>query len=254
MAAPTFVKASNSATDAGGVWDAPTFVSNVTAGNIVVIQILQDGATSGAVAATSYSNLEALDGTDSSANYIGAFQVGGTSLAILHLWIGRAIANDFGTRISGTNSTSEDLYMRSYEFTTCSTGTTLATVIENGTAGATANGSGTSATVADAGVTTLGADRLALNLVAENDDNAIAAFTGQSGGTWAEAVAEYADAGGTDGMIQLQTAAMASAGTINGGTATSPDATDGWGVVGFALIGTTAGYSTFEKVGSGVLL
>jgi hypothetical protein len=33
---------------------------------------------------------------------------------------------------------------------------------------------------------------------------------------------------------------FASTSTINGGTQTNADATDGWGVVGFALIGTTA--------------
>jgi hypothetical protein len=32
---------------------------------------------------------------------------------------------------------------------------------------------------------------------------------------------------------------IGSGSTIDGGTATNPDATDGWGVVGFALIGTT---------------
>jgi hypothetical protein len=55
-----------------------------------------------------------------------------------------------------------------------------------------------------------------------------------SGGTWVEAVAEYATATGTDGCIQLQTADMASAGTINGGTYTML-ASDGWGVIGFAI-------------------
>jgi hypothetical protein len=102
--------------------------------------------------------------------------------------------------------------MRSYLFRDVSTGTTLATVIENVTAGATVNGAGTSATVADSGVTTLGPDRLALQFTAINDDNAQTIFTGAglSGGIWAEAVAEYADSGGTDGSIGLQTAAIIS--------------------------------------------
>lgn len=75
-----------------------------------------------------------------------------------------------------------------------------------------------SATVTDAGVTTLGANRLACNFVATSGDTPIGDFTGETGGDWVEA-AEF-DATGV-GQIQLQTATIASAGTINGGTLTS---------------------------------
>jgi hypothetical protein len=104
------------------------------------------------------------------------------------------------------------------------------------------NGVDTSTTVSDTGVTTLGPDRLALQLVAANDNIAIDAFVGETGGDWVEAAAEYADSAGTDGMVQLQTAAMATAGTIDGGSDTVVSA--GWGVVGFALIGTTVAATT----------
>lgn len=240
MAAPTFVKALNSLTDAGGAWAVSFDTSPTSVGDIIIFHVLQDGATTGAVALTTITagRIEDLAGTDNAVTFIGEFAVGGSAEARQYLWIGRVIATTGGTQWSGTNSTSEDVYPRAYEFTSCSTGTTLATVIENVTAGATVNSTGTSATAADASVTTTGPDRLALNLVAVNDDNAIGAFTGQSGGTWVEAVAEFAESSGTDGMIQLQTAAMASAGTIDGGTASITDS-DAWGVVGFALIGTT---------------
>jgi len=76
-----------------------------------------------------------------------------------------------------------------------------------------------SATVTDAGVTTLGADRLACNFVATSGDTAIGNFTGETGGDWTEAVAEFSVTG--DGQVQLQTAAMPTTGTINGGTLTS---------------------------------
>lgn len=246
MAAPTFVQASDGLTDAGGAWLAlGTFPGVLTVGNIVILQVLQDGGTSGAVGITSASvALEALDGTDQALTYIGEFPVGGSSQAFQHIWIGRALQATNQVSVSGTNSTAEDVYARYYEFANVSTGTTLATVIENGSAGATANGAGTSATIADTGVTTLGADRLALNFVAGNDDNALDAFTGESGGDWTEAVAEYAESAGTDGVIGLQVATIASAGTINGGTDGWVDGTDSWGVVGFALIGTTAGGPT----------
>jgi hypothetical protein len=58
---------------------------------------------------------------------------------------------------------------------------------------------------------------LALNFVAVNDDNAIAVFTGQSGGIWAE-VAEYAESSGTDGAIQLQYSVVGD--TVYGGPGT----------------------------------
>lgn len=239
MAAPTYNGAQIGATDAGGAW---SYNLSTGIGDVYIVQVLQDGATSGAVAATTFgAGVANLAGTTSAMDYLGEFPVGASSEALQHLWIGRGVAA--GGSIAGTNSTSEDLYIRQYRFATVRTiaggGISVATVIENGTAGATVNSTGTSTTVADASVTTLGADRLAVNLVAANDDIALDAFTGQSGGTWVEAVAEYAEASGTDGAIQLQTAAMASAGTIDGGTDTIVSAA--WGVVGFALIGTTAG-------------
>lgn len=239
MAAPTFNLASIGATDAGGAW---AFNTDTSIGRVIVVQIIQDGSTSGAVVATAFgAGVANLAGTTSAMNYLGEFPVGASSEAFQHLWIGRSVAA--GGSISGTNSTSEDLYFRQYSFndvrTAAGGGVSVATVIENGTAGATVNSTGTSATAADASVTTLGADRLAVNFLAINDDNAFAGFTGQSGGTWATR-ASYAEASGTDGAIYLVDAAMASAGTINGGTGSITDS-DAWGVVGFALIGTTAG-------------
>jgi len=240
MAAPSYMYTGAGATDAGGAW---SYNASLGGDFVIILQILQDGSTTGAVALTSVNaGMANLAGTDAAMTYIGAFAVGSPTAALQHLWIARQ-TGFVSLSVGGTNSTSEDLYIRAYAFGYVSTGTTLATVIENGTAGATANGVGTSNTAADTGVTTLGADRLALNFVAVNDDNAIAQFSGQSGGTWVEAVAEYAESSGTDGAIQMQYAAMATAGTIDGGTASITDS-DAWGVVGFALIGTTASYTT----------
>jgi hypothetical protein len=234
MAAPTFVN-TGGAPDLGGAWTIANSVS-VTTGNVVVFQLVQDGSTNGAVAATSFSGIAALDGTANSMTSIGSFAVGGSTEARQHLWIGRATSTTVS--VSGTNSTSEDLFGQFYQFADVSAGTTLATVIENGSAGATTTSAGTSATLSDASVTTLGPDRLACNFIAVNDDNAIALITGQSGGTWADR-GGFAASDGTDAANELQTAAMASAGTIDGGTASITDS-DAWGVVGFALIGTTA--------------
>jgi hypothetical protein len=163
---------------------------------------------------------------------IGHFDVGSAVAAKQHLWIGRSSADQDGS-ISVTSSSGDDCYAVIYTFTGVNAGTTLADVIENGTAGTAVNGAGTGTTVSDTGVATLGRDRLACNFGGINDDNAAVAFTGETGGDWTVA----ADAGsftGTDGEVWLQTAAMPSAGTIDGGTFTM--ASDAWGGVGFALV------------------
>lgn len=124
------------------------------------------------------------------------------------------------------------------QFADVSAGTTLATVIENGTAGTANNGAGTGTSMSDTAVTTLGTDRLACNWIAVNDDvlGASYVFSGESGGTWTDRPL-YNESTGTDGALALSEATMASAGTIDGATATITSAA--WGVVGFALIGTT---------------
>lgn len=241
MAAPTFVDAGTGATDAGGAWTY-TCQASGAAGRVFIVQILQDGTTSGAFTQDSASNIVNLAGITNlwtsipGPNSDISWPVGVAEAARQFLFIGRATSTSAPT-LSGGNSTSEDLYIRSYQFTDVNTGSTLSAVIENASAGSAFYEAGTGTTVSDRDVTTLGADRLALNFVAANDDVAIDAFTGEAGGDWVEAVAEYASASGTDGMLQLQTAAMASAGTISGGSDTIVSAA--WGVVGFALIGTT---------------
>lgn len=237
MAAPTLTQVSANLTDTTGAWLSTIFLAGsnpVTAGRVLIIHCLQDGATGSAVTQT--TGVTSLSGTPDVATVIGTFSVG-ASAALHHLWIGR-VPSSGSLTIGGTNSSTEDLYIRAYEFANVNSGTTLADVLENGSAGSVASGSGDVAQIDDVGVTTLGVDRLALNFVAVNDDNALDAFTGMTGGTWVEPTAEHADATGTDGAIGICTAGMATAGTINGGTDTMALA-DAWGVVGFALIGTT---------------
>jgi hypothetical protein len=100
---------------------------------------------------------------------------------------------------------------------------------------------GTTAAISDTGVTTTGTDSLACQLVAVADDNAVDAFAGETGGNWLEPVAEFTDTTGTpDTCMQLQTAAMPTAGTINGGSFTMA-AADPWGVIGFYIKAGAAG-------------
>jgi hypothetical protein len=94
--------------------------------------------------------------------------------------------------------------------------------------------SGLTATISPPPVTTTGVSELAVAFVFVNDDNAVGSFAGETGGDWVEAVAEFTTTAGFDGCVQLQTATMANAGTISGGSYTM-SAADPWGVRVFAL-------------------
>lgn len=247
MAAPSFVAASNGSggnTDTSeNTFDPNGYVPSAV-GNILVFHVLQDGTGADATITTITGNVvEDLAGNNNQLTQIhpsGGFAVGSAAKQLL--WIGRALSDSepIDLEVGITSSSGDDLYKRIYEFSGVNPGTALSDVIENSSAGNAVNGSGTSNTIADTAVVTLGPDRLACNFVAVNDDNALDAFTGQTGGTWAEAVAEFAASAGTDGAVGIQTATIASADTINGGTDTMA-ASDAWGVVGFALIPVESG-------------
>jgi hypothetical protein len=237
VAAPAWLRASAGAVITTTSGNSGSLAS-VTVGNVILLQILRDGDTSGASVVDTNSTIENLAGTDDTMTEITQVNgepVGNPQAARQQLWLGRALATSVNADIG--NAGGDDLYIVLHEFSNVNTGTTIASVFENVTAGVLANGAGTSTTVADTGVTTLGVDRLALNCVGINDDaTGIASFTGETGGDWTM-VKSFESSTGTDGTASLMTAAMAAAGTINGGTATITS--DGWGVVGFALIGTT---------------
>ena len=100
-------------------------------------------------------------------------------------------------------------------------------------------------------VTTTKAGSRAVACVAQTDDNAIASATGESGGDWIEAVAEFTSTVGAGVMMQIQTAAMASPGTISGGTAATTD--DPCGVIAFEIrdaVPTTPKSGTDTGVGT----
>ncbi len=94
-------------------------------------------------------------------------------------------------------------------------------------------------TVTPAAVTSSKNDDLAVAFVyVDNDTSVPGGFIGESGGDWTETTAEYTTTSGSDGLVQLQTAAMADQGTLSGG-GTSLLATDGWGCRTFGLISST---------------
>ena len=237
MAAPAFVQAGT-----GAVWTTGAAVaaslSGVTVGNLVVLHCLQDGTGVSGPTEAGGSGTEELDasGTWTKPSNLSGIQVGNPLAAKLHVWLARATSSTPSVQLS--HSDGDDLYFRLYEFSGVHRGPATTDVYENSIAGGTANTNGTSTTVADAGVVTLGPDRLACNFVGINDDlTGIAAFAGESGGDWAMP-ASFESSTGTDGTISLMTAVIASAGTIDGGSDTITS--DGWGVVGLAFIPAAA--------------
>ncbi len=82
-------------------------------------------------------------------------------------------------------------------------------------------------------VITTVAGALAVACVAQNDDNAFASPTGESGGDWVEAVAEYTVALTPGLSLGIQTAAMAAIGTISGGAMATTN--DPCGVIAFEI-------------------
>lgn len=203
MAAPSFVQASTGATDATGAFSF-TGSATGTIGDIVIVHVGIDGSGAISWGTISGTNIQSLAAVNNTWTEIGTFHSG--AAVQQRLFIGRRTSSSSAPTFSASANTSgNDVYGRMYEFTNVSTGTTLATVIENSTAGGTTTSGVTSSdTASNAAVTTLGPDRLALNFVAVNDDNSISAFTGESGGNWVLPASPYADAGGTDGAIALQ--------------------------------------------------
>lgn len=115
---------------------------------------------------------------------------------------------------------------RIYQFT----GNATSSPIE----GANVSNDASGTTVSDASVTTLGENRLCVQFVARANDGTMGNFTGETGGNWVEATAESTTTDGNDAGIQLQTATLTAAGTINGGSFTAGDTAEAC-VIGFAI-------------------
>ena len=252
MTIPSFVAATAGGTDATGAWSY-TCTAAGAAGRLMILHVMQCGTSANnAVTVSSVTNIENLAGTDNVMTALAATGTGfGSAVVGYHyLFLGRSLGTSAAV-ITGGNSGSDDLYFRMYEFQNASTGTTLATVIENATLGAALSAAATNQTISDVGVTTLGPNRLCCQFVCNDNDNTIGPFTGETGGDWAEATAEFSSATGTDGMLSLQTANMVTAGTVDGGTVAMGGATP-WshGVLGLAIRGVSEPYY-LSKAGFG---
>jgi hypothetical protein len=86
-------------------------------------------------------------------------------------------------------------------------------------------------------VTTTGANRLAVAFISLDTNQPMAPFTGELGGDWTEPVAEFLTDAGSNFGIQIQTATLATAGTLSGGQASFGNGPDASICRAFALIG-----------------
>jgi len=246
VAVPTFVGAGTGVAVLTGSGTASK--TTCTAGNIIFVHLVNRGNDYGFP--FSITNISNLAGTASSISQVCVDRTLGTG-NVHSLYIGRCTADGTCSAGAAAGAGSEDVYFRVYEFSGAYPGTdnTGIGTIENG--GLTfASGSGTSTSVLDTGVTTNGADRLALQFIGLASNQAIGNLTGETGGDWTEAVAEYQDATGSTATLQLQSASVTSAGTIDGGTVTVTSV--GWGVIGTALIGIASAASSSQGLLLGV--
>lgn len=255
MAAPSYITAAVGATDATGAWSY-TSPSPGAVGRVYIVQLLQDG-TAAAPTISSVTNAEQLNGTDNNLTSIGSFAVGNPTAANQHLWIGRSTSTS-AMVITGANAGGDDVYVRVYVFSDVSTGTTLATVIENigGTSDLYRTTVGTSSTPSPAQVTSSGPDRVPINCYAVNDDNTFGGVTGSvTGGDWTQASPSYAESSGTDGMIAFNVGAFSDV-SISEPSATLPQVhgesgTNEQRAQSFQLAADRTGVNVHVQVGDG---
>ena len=222
-------------------------VTGALAGNLLLLDIVERGLTGDFSGPSNGVNINRLDGSSGFlTGYISNHGIGSPSTSQRFVYAGRAAANGTCSVDLTVGASGNDLFARIYEISGASTGTTTGTVFE-----ASAVEANTTTTIVDSSVTTLGADRLAVQFVALESNQALGDFTGETGGDWTEAFAEFASSTGVTATLQIQTANMTAAGTIDGGTISITSA--GWGVSGFAIIGAPASApSVLRVVSSGL--
>ena len=245
MAIPAFVQAGTGVAITAGTSSVSL---SGAAGNLLLVHFLIGGTTEDYSIGT-VTNISKLDGTASDMDFVGTNRVVGNPGAARHtLLVGRATAGGTCSVDLTVGASGEDIFARMYEFSGEAAGTTVATVLENDTLTVQSDQSTDTGPNDFPGVITNGADRLALDFIAVNLNVAMASYTGETGGDWTEAVAEFSSAVGTTGTLQLQTASMPTAGTIIGGSQTITSAA--WGVMGTALIpASTAGPGDNPPIG-----
>ena len=223
MPAPSFIDAGSGVTIATGT--STVSKTACTEDDVIVLQAYSDGLSDD-FEIGGYANLEDLAGS-SGLTFVTSTPVGAT--ARFSVFMGRVIAGGTCSVDLTVGASGEDLVCLLYEFSDLFTTTALAGILDNAEA---AGNAGTSTTVAHATHTTHGDDRLIIELIGINAAQALASFSGETGGDYT-LEAEYQGAG-TVGTIGLQTASIPTANTLAGGTFSIASAA--WGAWGAALV------------------
>ena len=122
MAVPTFVGAGSGVIiETGSAAVLPDTVS-VNTGDLLILQVLQDGIASATPTITPAAGIANLAGTASAMTVIGVDKAVGSN-ARQHIWVGRKAAT--GTASVTVATAGDDLYCRMYVFRGVATGTTL---------------------------------------------------------------------------------------------------------------------------------
>lgn len=224
MALPVYAN-SGAASAADGADPTPGYPASISAGNLLLAHLLIRNTTATATTPDGWTLIDGPDSNGASRQWIFAKSASGSESGSL------TIDTNQGAGILA--------FAQIHRFTDWKNDATMANNFE----GLVFESSAGSTTVSDAGVTTSGADRLAVNFISLGNSLAMASFTGETGGDWTEAVAEARTTTANNGTLQLQTAGMASAGTVDGGSQTISGST-GWGIHGFAILPVSSGGST----------
>jgi len=226
---PVFVQAG------AGVQGADNSTISITgckAENILVLQTFNPGDGTQFVFTDTLVNCTGLPGS-STLGHPSTTPVGSPVAGNTDFFMGQVTADGTcSVKVQLTGAASDPVYARFYEFAQGYRRDRWQDIVEDSAGSET----GTSTTITDEDVITAEKAKtgscLAVQLVAINAAMAVSAFTGETGGDWTEAVAEYS---GTAGTLQIQTSIVPIRNTINGGTMTIAPST-AWGVLGFALL------------------
>ena len=129
MAAPAFVGAGAGVTIASG--SAACTVAGTTAGNLIILQVLQDGTAAARSPVSAITRIENLAGHR---NALTVLATASRSAPYRADSICGSAGRSSGTVSVTVATTGDDLYYRLYVFTDVDTGTTLAAILENGIA------------------------------------------------------------------------------------------------------------------------
>lgn len=221
MAAPVFANAGTGADFGGSATGNAPYPASIAAGDTLVLQLVNqsNGTTPTLTTPGGWSEIGAV----AAAN-------GGPGVSQRAWILPSAVGTESGSLALSGMSAGTAKSCRIYRFTGAAGVEAAANQIDS---------SGTTTVVNDCDITSTDVDRLIVNLLAVNNNDAIGAFSGMTGGTWVEAGSEYQNTG-NGFQLQCQTATKSTAGTVGGGTLTLTT-TCHWVVQGFALTPAATG-------------